>query len=102
MKYYFFYVSMPCMDMRIDLSNETHTKLISYCIETKSVDLTKSQLNKMRRLMKAAGLVDSNGSTGECSIHYVDLSFRECKYPTMEQNFEGEITCEWCTSADVK
>lgn len=84
MKNYSFYVSLPVMDRMVDFNNKKHVKLITFMQELHSlgnVSYSKSQAAKARRLIKSA-----LGDSGECSIHGIDLKFRECKYPTMEQN----------------
>ena len=76
MKNYSFYVSFPIINEMVDFNNEKHTKLIAYMQELESlgefVTYTKSQTAKARRLIKSAF-----GESGECSIHFIDLQFKE-------------------------
>jgi len=96
--YKFFYVSYPVIDLLVDENNPNHLMLIERMREINSLEnviLTKYECNKIRNLMKKAGLVDEYGNTGRVGKYDIDLSLRQCKYPNINDNFEGEITCEW-------
>jgi len=104
MKYYFFYVSFPIIDMEIDMSNAKHLMVIEqyrYLHRDNKVN-TKSSVDRMRRLMKQAGLVDGDGNTGECGIHYIDLSFRECTTNELTWGNLRREVCKWCDVSDIK
>ena len=98
---YSFYVSFPIINEMVDFNNDKHTKLIAYMQELESlgkfVTYTKSQTAKVRRLIKSAF-----GESGECSIHFIDLSFRKCKYSTMQENdLNLAENAEWCTASTI-
>ena len=109
MKKYFFYVSYPIINMKVDLDNPVHVELIKFMQKTDNDngldEWSKSETSKARRLMKKAGLfeVDKDGKqyTGTCSKHYIDLSFREGKYDEVAKNFE-EGTFIWIDENEIK
>ena len=63
--------------------------------DIKDRSYTDSEIRKIRKLMKKAGLVGKHGNTGVCGKYGFDLSLRECKYPNINDNFKDEITCKW-------
>ena len=101
---YSFYVSLPVIDKMVDLGNPAHVRLIEFYtkLNCSHRSITKNQATKMRRLMKSAGLVDSYNDTGRCSIHDIDLSFRKCKYGSMDEN-EADLpnNCSWVSVTEI-
>ncbi len=99
MKNYSFYISYPIINTMIDFNNSKHIKLLAYMQELESLktEFTKSQTAKARRLIKSA-----LGESGECSIHSIDLSFRNCKYSTMQEN-ENDLpnNCSWVSASSI-
>lgn len=99
MKNYSFYISYPIINTMIDFNNSKHIKLLVYMQELESLktEFTKSQTAKARRLIKSA-----LGESGECSIHSIDLSFRNCKYSTMQAN-ENDLpnNCSWVSASSI-
>ena len=101
MNNYSFYISYPINNTMIDFNNPNHIKLLQYMQELESlgtwVTFTKSQTNKARKLIKSA-----LGESGECSIHSIDLSFRKCKYDTMQAN-EKDLAnnCSWVSATSI-
>ena len=98
---YSFYVSFPIINEMVDFNNPKHTKLIAYMQELESlgkfVTYTKSQTAKARRLIKSA-----LGESGQCSIHFIDLSFRKCKYDTMQANEQDLANnCSWVSATSI-
>ena len=102
MNNYSFYISFPINNTMIDFNNPKHIKLLQYMQELESlgtwVTYTKSQTNKARRLIKSA-----LGESGECSIHSIDLSFRKCKYDTMQANEQDLANnCSWVSATSIE
>jgi len=101
MKNYSFYISFPIINEMVDFNNPKHIKLITYMQELESlgkfVTYTKTQTAKVRRLIKSAF-----GESGECSIHFIDLSFRKCKYSSMQENeLNLAENTNWCTASNI-
>ena len=97
MKNYAFYVSYPIINEMVDLNNQDHVKLIKYMKELGNEEITKSQASKARRLIRKA-----LGESGQCGIHFVDLTFRECKHITMKENNKDLASnCKWVDVSNI-
>ena len=91
-KNYSFYVSFPIINKMVDFDNKDHVDLIKFMKEIDGGEtITKPKAAKARRMIKKA-----LGDVGETGLNFIDLSFRECKYPTWEENDKNlPKNCNW-------
>ena len=107
MAHYFFYISYPIINLKVDFDNENHVNLIKWLQENPvhNIEYTPAQTAKARRLLKKAGLYVEyeNGKqhTGEVSKYYIDVSLRKGKYETIKENFENR-SCQWIEVEEIK
>ena len=98
MSNYMYYVSFPIISKMVDLTNQDEVNLINYFKSIKDKVRTKSECAKLRRLMKKA-----LGDSGLCGMHFIDLSFRKCRYAELDTNeCNLPLHCKWCSVDDVK
>ena len=95
---YSFYVSSPIINKMVDFNNKDHVALVKYMKELGTDgSITKSQAAKARKLIKKA-----LGDVGQTGIHFIDLTFRKCKYPDWEQNDKDlPKNCDWINVEEI-